>query len=98
MGITQKNIDSVIELAKKYQVKRLLLFGSALNNPQNANDLDIGVEGIDEAEFLAFGAELEDILLKSVDLIPIDLDNLFVSHIKKHGKYIYENPDFARRN
>lgn len=98
MAITQENIDIVIELAKKYQVKRLLLFGSALINPQNANDLDLGVEGIAESEFLAFGAELEDILLKSVDLIPIDFDNLFVKHIKKYGKYIYENPDFTRRN
>ncbi len=90
MAITQENINSAINLAKEYGVTRLLLFGSALNDPQNANDLDLGIEGIEPSKFFLFGADLEDMILKSVDIVPLESDSQFVKHIKKYGKYIYE--------
>lgn len=92
MAITQENIDSAINLANKYGATRLLLFGSALNEPQSAQDLDLGIEGIEPSKFFLFGAELEDIIFKTVDLVPLELNSPFVEHIKKYGRYIYENP------
>ena len=90
MPITQENINEAIKLAKEYGATKLLLFGSALYNPQNANDLDIGTEGIEPSKFFLFGAELEDIILKNVDVIPLDQSSKFVEHIIKQGKIIYE--------
>lgn len=90
MAITQENINSAINLAKKYGATKLLLFGSALHDPQNAKDLDLGIEGIEPSKFFLFGADLEDIILKTVDIVPLELNSLFVEHIKKYGKYIYE--------
>lgn len=40
MAITQENINSAINLAQKYGARRVLLFGTALTDPLNANDLD----------------------------------------------------------
>lgn len=95
MAITQEHINIAIELAKEYGATKILLFGSALNDPENANDLDLGIEGIEPSKFFLFGASLEDIILKSVDIVPLELNSLFVEHIKKYGKYIYES---ARAN
>ncbi len=98
MGITQENINSAINLAKKYGASKLLLFGSALDDPQNAVDLDLGVEGIEPSKFILFGADLEDIILKTVDIVPLESDSSFVKHIKKYGKYFHEAPNFNLRN
>lgn len=91
MSITKENIESAIKLAKEYGATKLLLFGSALTDPNNAKDLDLGIEGIAPNKFFLFGADLEDIILKSVDIVPLELNSSFVNHIKKYGKYIYDN-------
>ena len=90
MAITQENINSAINLAQKYGARRVLLFGTALTDPQNANDLDLGVEGIEPDKFLLFGADLEDLINKSVDIVPLELNSQFVEHIRKYGNYIYD--------
>lgn len=95
MAITKENIESAIKLAKEYGATKLLLFGSALTDPNNAKDLDLGIEGIAPNRFFLFGADLEDIISKTVDIVPLELNSLFVEHIKKYGKYIYET---ARTN
>jgi predicted nucleotidyltransferase len=91
MAVTQQHIDKAIELAKEYGATKVLLFGSALNNPDEAHDLDIGISGIDSTKFFLFAGKLEDLIRISVDLIPLDINNPFVEYIKKHGKYIYES-------
>jgi predicted nucleotidyltransferase len=90
MAVTQEHIEIAIKLAKEYGATRILLFGSALYDPENANDLDLGVEGIEPSKFFLFGATLEDIILKTVDIVPLELNSPFVDHIKKYGKYIYD--------
>jgi predicted nucleotidyltransferase len=91
MPITKEHINIAIELAKEYGVRRLLLFGSALTDPENANDLDLGVEGIEPSKFFLYGGVLEDRIRITVDIVPLENDSLFVRSIKKHGKYIYES-------
>lgn len=98
MAVTQDQINKAIELAKEYGATRLLLFGSALTDPENANDLDLGVEGIEPSKFFLFGATLEDIILKSVDIVPLENKSHFVEHIIKYGKFIYESSRVNRRN
>ena len=91
MAITKEQIDKAIELAKEYGATKLLLFGSALTDPENAYDLDLGIEGIEPSKFFLYGATLEDIIRKTVDIVPLEINSRFVEHIKKHGKYIYES-------
>lgn len=90
MAITKEQINIAIELAKDFGATKILLFGSALNDPINANDLDLGIEGIEPSQFFLFGATLEDIIMKTVDIVPLESNSSFVEHIKKYGKYIYE--------
>lgn len=91
MAVTQEHINLAIELAKEFGATRLLLFGSALTDPENARDMDLGVEGVEPSKFFLFGGKLEDILRKTVDIVPLEIDSGFVKHIKKYGKYIYDS-------
>ncbi len=90
MPVTQDHINKAIELAKEYGVSRLLLFGSALSEPEKAEDIDLGVEGIEPSKFFLFGGTLENILNKTVDIVPLEINSEFVKHIVKYGKFIYE--------
>ena len=91
MPVTQQQIDKAVEIAKEYGATKVLLFGSALDDPENANDLDIGVHGIPDNKFFLFGGILDEILRMNVDVIPLNNKSPFVEYIKKHGKYIYES-------
>ncbi|GAH01796.1 unnamed protein product, partial [marine sediment metagenome] len=44
--ITEKDKIIIQEISKKYRVKRVLLFGSSLDQKRRSNDIDIAVEGV----------------------------------------------------
>ena len=46
MGITEGQIARAVALAKAYGATRLILFGSALEDPERAKDLDLALEGV----------------------------------------------------
>jgi uncharacterized protein len=91
MAISQNQINKAVEIAKQFGATKVLLFGSALDNPENANDLDIGVLGIPGNKFFTFGGLLDEILKINVDVVPLNLNSQFTDYIIKHGKYIYES-------
>jgi len=91
MAITSEHIEKAIETAVRFGATKVLLFGSALDNPDEANDLDIGVLGIPSDKFFIFGGTLENLIRKSVDIIPLEIDNPFTRYILKKGKYVYES-------
>jgi len=43
--VLASHIQTAIDLARQYGVKRLFLFGSALHSPETARDLDLACEG-----------------------------------------------------
>ncbi len=90
MPVTQQQIDKAVEIAKEYGATKVLLFGSALDDPENANDLDIGVLGVPNSKFFEFGGILENKILISVDVVPLESKEPFIEYIKTKGKYIYE--------
>ncbi len=90
MAITKRNIDRVVEIAKDYGATQVILFGSALDNIDNANDIDIGVLGIPDNKFLEFGGTLDIELGIPVDVIPLNQKSPFIDYIRKKGRYIYD--------
>ncbi len=89
MSDNYKNILS--SLAKEFGIKKLVLFGSAINSFENARDIDFACEGITGKDFLRFGSKLEDIFDKEVDLIRIEENSRFVQEILKKGLVVYES-------
>jgi len=81
----------IIELAKQFHVTKLIQFGSSLESFENCNDFDFACDGLYDKRFFRFGAGLERLLKKQVDLIPLQPSNAFVEYISKNGKILYES-------
>jgi predicted nucleotidyltransferase len=80
---TDKNI--IEQLAQKYHVKRVVLFGSSLSSTHEYRDIDIAVEGIDEKDFYTFYGELLCALSKPIDIIDLSKRTRFVELILQEG-------------
>ena len=75
--ISEHDKKTIIELAGKYKVDRLLLFGSCVDDYREANDNDLAIEGLPEDKFFKFYSELIFNLSKPVDLVDTGKDSRF---------------------
>lgn len=87
--ITEKDKSIIIDYAKKYNVSQVFLFGSSIKKDREANDIDIGVKGIDPRLFFKFYAELYKNLSKPVDLVDLSPKSLFNELVEETGERIY---------
>ncbi|MDP2208713.1 MAG: nucleotidyltransferase domain-containing protein [Bacteroidota bacterium] len=79
----------LVEIAKKYEVTKLYLFGSNLDPEREPNDIDLAVEGISDSLFFKFYSELIFALSKPVDLIDLKKKSLLSSMVKSEGVLLY---------
>jgi predicted nucleotidyltransferase len=77
------------EIAKRYNVAKLYLFGSNLDSVREANDIDLAVEGIADNVFFKFYSELIFSLSKPVDLIDLKKKSLLNDMVRSEGILIY---------
>lgn len=77
------------EISRKYNVKKILVFGSGLDSTKESHDIDIGIEGIDPKKFFDYYGELMLNLSKPVDVIDLSEESKFTSLVKQEGIYIY---------
>jgi predicted nucleotidyltransferase len=87
--ITENDKDIIIRCAKKYKVSYIVLFGSSIRKDEKANDIDIGVKGIEPQLFFKFYAELFKHLSKPVDLVDLSRKSLFNELVEEDGIRIY---------
>ena len=87
--IAERDKESIIRVAKKYQVSDIILFGSSTLKDKESNDIDIGVKGLEPARFFEFYAELFKKLSKPVDLIDLSKKSLFNEVVEETGERIY---------
>lgn len=87
--ISKIDKQSIVTLSKKYHAKRVLLFGSSLFTDSKANDIDLGVEGIADADYFKFYGDLMLTLSKPVDLIDISSKTKFTDIVRAEGVQIY---------
>ncbi|MBN1558937.1 hypothetical protein JW998_01715 [candidate division KSB1 bacterium] len=87
--ISDKDKNTIIRLADKYRINRLLLFGSSMESSGEANDIDLAVEGLPEKLFFKFYSELIFNLSKPVDLFDIGKESRFKDMIMKESISLY---------
>jgi predicted nucleotidyltransferase len=87
--LTEYEKDIILRCAKKYSVSYILLFGSSIEKGRGANDIDLGVKGIDKRLFFKFYAELIKHLSKPVDLVDLSQKSLFNDIVEETGVRIY---------
>ncbi len=79
----------ICDLARKYGVSRLLLFGSAAQEGAVPRDIDLGVEGIDPKLFFRFLGDLICELSMPVDLVDLSRKSRFTDLVRREGVAIY---------
>jgi predicted nucleotidyltransferase len=87
--ITDRDKKTIQHIAHKYHASRVLLFGSALCDTEEARDIDLAVEGIADKDFYAFFGELLCTLSKPVDVVDISKKSRFIDLILKEGVPLY---------
>jgi len=79
----------ILDLADKYKVTRLLLFGSSLDSHRESDDIDLAVEGVPEELFFKFYSELIFNLSKPVDLVDMGRKSRFTELIAQESIHLY---------
>lgn len=87
--ISEKDLKIIHDCAEEYEVKEVILFGSALRNPNTAHDIDIGVFGVKPELFFSFYGELLMRLGKPIDVVDLSEPSKFTDLILKRGRKIY---------
>lgn len=91
-GIKQQVIEEIQELALKYKVSKVILFGSrARGDYKKTSDIDLAVIGGNFARFSLDVSEETSTLLE-YDIVDLDRDiqQELLESIKQEGKVIYE--------
>jgi predicted nucleotidyltransferase len=87
--LSKEDKYKLIEIAKRYKVSKLYLFGSNISPERESNDIDLAVEGISARLYFKFYGELIFALSKSVDLIDLNKKSLFTDMVKSEGILLY---------
>ncbi len=91
-GIKPVVIEEIRELAKKYDVERVILFGSrARGDYKRCSDIDLAVQGGDTARF-ALDVDEETGTLLEYDIIDLDgsVQEELLESIEKEGRLLFE--------
>lgn len=88
--LSERDKDIVVSYAKQFGVDEIYLFGSSLDDPEHAHDIDLAVKGVSSIAFFAFYGKLLRYLSKPVDIVnlsyPSRLNDVIVSQaIKIYG-------------
>jgi hypothetical protein len=88
--MTQSTIDRCAQIARSFGVTKLVLFGTAIESPESAADVDFACEGLQGWDLYRFGAKLEEELRKRVDIVPLRAGDRFSQYVVQNGRTVYE--------
>ena len=91
-GIREQVIREICEIAKKYKVEKVILFGSrARVDFHRASDIDLAVKGGDFADF-SLDVDEETSTLLMFDFVDLNqsIQQELRENIEREGKIIYE--------
>ena len=86
MAFSQEQFDKITLLAKNYGATRLILFGSAKDNPDTARDIDLACDGVPGWKLYELAARLEEEINAPLDLVPLSPPNRFTQMIERRGR------------
>ena len=92
LGIREELEQEIIELAIKYQIKKVIVFGSrARGDYRRTSDIDLAVAG---GNISAFTVDIDELTTTLLEYDIVDLDGSvqkeLLETIKKEGIVVYE--------
>jgi predicted nucleotidyltransferase len=89
---TFKNqLKEIVEISKEFGARKVLLFGSCLEDVESAQDIDIAVSGVKPRDFFNYYGKVSLTVDDEVDII--DLDDIrehLYKRILSKGRVLYE--------
>lgn len=89
MAVNLEKIPQAVQALVTMGARKVILFGSAAENPESANDIDLAVEGIPLNRILDADVEVDDILRQPYDLVSREENSDFFEIISRYGKALY---------
>ena len=86
MAVSNIQIKKIIAVAKAYGATRLILFGSALETPGKARDIDLACDGVPGWKLYELAARLEEDIKTNLDIVPLTPSTKFTKLIEEKGK------------
>jgi predicted nucleotidyltransferase len=86
MAFNQEQFDRIASTARSYGATRLILFGSALDSPETARDIDLACDGVSGWKLYELAARLEEEINAPLDLVPLTPSNRFTQLIERRGR------------
>jgi len=89
--VFETELKKIVSISKEFGAKKVLLFGSCLEDIESAQDIDIAIDGIKPKEFFKYYGKVSMVVDDEVDIV--DLDDVrehFCKRILSKGKVIYE--------
>lgn len=87
--VTKEQLTKCIEIASKFGVTKLILFGSCLDSLANARDIDLLCEGVKNEDYFKMVAEMETAVGITVDIVTIEPKTPFVDYNLRKGRLLY---------
>ena len=92
--LTAENLNFIRKIASEFEAKRVLLFGSSLGvSEEEANDIDLAVEGLDSLTAYHFMLKLfnaPELKGKPVDVVRLEANVPILPIILDEGIEIYD--------
>jgi predicted nucleotidyltransferase len=89
MAVNLAQLPRVVDALVRMGATKVLLFGSALDHPDRAKDIDLAVEGIPPERILDADVAVMDILHQPFDLVAKDLNPRFFAIVERFGKVLH---------
>jgi predicted nucleotidyltransferase len=85
MPVTEKHIEKAKEIARAYGARRLILFGRGQTDPEQARDLDLGVEGVHGWKVFEMAGRLDREIDIPLDVVSLDSPTPFTRRVEERG-------------
>ncbi len=86
MAMNNEQLEIVKKMVIEYGASRLILFGSMLDNPTEARDIDLACDGVSGWKLFELAARLEEALHTPLDLVPLTPASRFTRLIEERGQ------------
>lgn len=90
ISLLNKRLNVAVKTLTEMGAKRIILFGSMVESPEKAHDVDIAVEGIPLNRILEADVKIHEVLQTPIDLISREESPVFFDIVKDYGRVLYE--------
>ncbi len=87
----EKELKTISDISKEFGAKKVLLFGSCLEDIESARDIDIAVSGIKPREFFKYYGRVSMAVDDEIDIIDLDeVREHLCKRVLSKGQVVYE--------